>query len=167
MKYCSNCANKNIYGLIEGNKRFHCLNCKTIHYQNPKPTATLLCIKNNKILLGKRAFKPAKNKWGLVGGFMELNETIEEAAQRELYEETKLYGEVIDIIGIESHFNSVFGDILLIGLTMKVKNWNTLKAGDDITDAKLFDLNNLPDLAFESHKCLINKYKQKWDRPLP
>ena len=46
------------------------------------------------------------------------NETIEEAALRELYEETKLKGEVIDIIGATSHFNTVFGDILLIGLTV-------------------------------------------------
>ena len=163
MKYCSNCKNKNTYSFIEGRKRFHCLNCKIIHYQNPKPTATLICIKNKKILLGKRAIKPAKNKWGLIGGFMELNETIEEAAKRELYEETQLKGETVNIIGITSHFNSIFGDILLIGLTMKIKNWDNLKAGDDIIEAKLFDLNNLPKLAFDSHQTLIDLYIKNLD----
>ena len=120
-------------------------------------------------MLCKRSAEMANfaNYWAPPSGMIEKGEVAHEAAVRELYEETKLYGKVIDIIGMESHFNSVFGDILLIGLTMKIKNWNTLKAGDDITDAQLFDLNNLPDLAFESHKCLINKYKQKWDRSLP
>ena len=161
MKYCSNCGNQNTYRHIEGNKRFHCTKCKAIHYQNPKPTATLLCLKNNQILLGKRAFNPAKNKWGLIGGFMELNETLEDAARRELYEETQLNGNVIDIVGVCSHFNSVFGDILLIGLTMKIEKWDKLKPGDDVLEAKLFDIDNLPKLAFESHQNLIDMYKNQ------
>ena len=161
MKYCSNCGNQNTYSHIEGNKRFHCTKCKTVHYQNPKPTATLLCLKNNQILLGKRAFNPAKNKWGLIGGFMELNETLEDAAIRELYEETQLNGNIIDIVGVCSHFNSVFGDILLIGLTMKIEKWDKLKPGDDVLEAKLFDINNLPKLAFESHQKLIDMYKSQ------
>ena len=94
---------------------------------------------------------------------MELNETIEEAAKRELYEETQLKGETVNIIGITSHFNSIFGDILLIGLTMKIKNWDNLKAGDDIIEAKLFDLNNLPKLAFDSHQTLIDLYIKNLD----
>ena len=51
-----------------------------IHYQNPKPTATLVCPKNQSILLVKRAFDPGKGLWGLPGGFIELNETPEIAA---------------------------------------------------------------------------------------
>ena len=47
-----------------------------------KPTATLICMKNNQLLLGRRDRNPAKGKWGLIGGFMELNETLEEAAIR-------------------------------------------------------------------------------------
>ena len=39
--YCSQCGKKNQFGKIDGSIRYHCPNCKTIHYQNPKPTATL------------------------------------------------------------------------------------------------------------------------------
>ena len=161
MKYCSQCGGCNTYDFIEGNKRFHCLECNIIHYQNPKPTATLICFNQHKILLGKRAFSPAKNKWGLIGGFMELNETLEQAALRELYEETQLTGKVVDIIGTASHFNTIFGDILLIGLKIEINNWKPLKPGDDISEAKLFDINNLPKLAFESHQKLIDLYIKK------
>ena len=62
----------------------------TIHYENPKPTASIICMRDNELLLAKRAFNPAKGEWGLPGGFMELNETLNEAAERELKEETSI-----------------------------------------------------------------------------
>ena len=49
------------------------------------------------LLLGRRAFSPGKGQWGLPGGFMELNETLEEAATRELKEETNLSGKFKNI----------------------------------------------------------------------
>jgi len=163
MQYCTQCGFENTFSYIDGNDRFHCNQCKTIHYQNPKPTATLICMKDNKLLLGKRNRHPAKGAWGLIGGFMELNETLQEAALRELYEETHLKGEVLNIIGTTSHFNTVFGDILLIGLIIKITDWSTLKADDDISEAELFDINNLPQLAFDSHQKLIDIFKKNYN----
>jgi len=158
LEYCSNCGNKNERGHIDGNTRFHCIKCKTIHYENPKPTATLICPKGNSILLGRRAFDPGKGEWGLPGGFLELNETLEEAAQRELKEETNLDGEVTKILGTCSHYGSVFGDILLIGLVVQIDDWSIMKEGDDIYDLQFFDLNNLPEVAFDCHQKIVSLY---------
>ena len=114
LEFCSNCGIKNTYGFIEGNNRYHCKGCDTIHYENPKPTATIICIRDNELLLAKRAFNPAKGEWGLPGGFMELNETLNEAAERELKEETNLEGTVKQVLSTCSHYGTIFGDILLI-----------------------------------------------------
>jgi len=156
--FCSTCNTKNHFSEIEGQLRYHCLNCETIHYQNPKPTATLVCIKNNEILLVKRAFNPAKGEWSLPGGFIELGETPQDAAKRELKEETNLNGEVIKLLGHCSHFNSVFGDILLIGMEMKIDKWEGLIPGDDADGADFFNVNNCPELAFECHKKILKMY---------
>ena len=156
--YCSTCNNKNEFSAIEGQIRYHCLDCGIIHYQNPKPTATLICIRDNDILLVKRAFNPAKGSWSLPGGFIELGETPEDAAMRELKEETNLNGKVIKLLGHCSHFNSVFGDILLIGLQMKINNWDSLKAGDDAEDVEFFNLNDCPNFAFECHQKIVSYY---------
>jgi len=156
--YCSTCNTKNQFSEIEGQLRYHCHECKTIHYQNPKPTATLICIKNKKILLVKRAFEPAKGEWSLPGGFIELGETPENAASRELKEETNLNGEVIKLLGHCSHFNSVFGDILLIGMEMKINNWDDLLPGDDADEAEFFNIKKCPELAFECHKKIFKLY---------
>jgi len=157
-KYCSHCGENNKQSYIDGNIRYHCEHCSTIHYQNPKPTATLICPQNDSILLGKRAFNPGKGEWGLPGGFMELNETLYEAAQRELKEETNLYGEVTKILGTCSHYGSIFGDILLIGLQVNITNWDSMTAGDDVAELQLFNINKLPELAFECHRKIISFY---------
>ena len=158
-QYCSHCGKKNNYGQIDGNIRYHCPSCKTIHYENPKPTATLICPKGDSILLGRRAFSPGKGEWGLPGGFMELNETLEEAALRELKEETNLNGKVNRILGTCSHYGSIFGDILLIGMVIDLSSdISSMVAGDDVSELKFFDMNNLPNLAFECHQKIVNDY---------
>ena len=157
-KYCSQCAETNTHGYIDGNHRYHCTHCKAIHYQNPKPTATLICPKGDHRLLGRRAFSPGKGEWGLPGGFMELNETLYDAALRELKEETNLEGKVTRILGTCSHYGSIFGDILLIGLQVDIDNWDAMIAGDDVSELKLFSINNLPDLAFDCHTKILSYY---------
>tara|TARA_B110000014_G_C19961639_1_gene497726 strand:+ start:384 stop:887 length:504 start_codon:yes stop_codon:yes gene_type:complete len=159
--YCSTCGEKNTFGFIDGNERYHCKKCNGIHYQNPKPTATLICPKNNKILFVQRAYNPGKGEWGLPGGFLELGESLNEGAKRELKEETNLNGKFIKLLGHCSHFNSIFGDILLLGIEMEVENWNNMKAGDDALSAKLFEIDNCPNLVFECHQKILDIYLKK------
>ena len=159
LEYCSNCGKKNVFGYMDGKNRFHCNFCKKIHYENPKPTATLICMNENKLLLVRRAIEPGKGEWGLPGGFIELGETANEAAIRELKEETNLKGNPIRLLGHCSHHNTIFGDVLLLGIEMKISNWNEMRAGDDAADATLFDINNLPTLAFSCHEKIVNFFK--------
>ena len=158
LKYCSSCGKLNNYGLKEGLNRYFCSKCNIIHYENPKPTATLICPRGDDILLVKRAFEPAIGEWSLPGGFMELNETLEQAAIRELKEETNLDGNVVKLLGNCSHFNSIFGDILLLGIEMKIDKWSNLKVGDYASEAAFYNFNNHPPLAFECHIKILNMY---------
>ena len=159
LNFCSKCGQENIYGLIDGSNRYHCTSCKSIHYENPKPTATIICMKDSSILLAKRAYEPAKGAWGLPGGFMELNETLEEAAQRELKEETNLEGKVKRLLSTCSHYGTIFGDILLIGVEMEIDDYSTMKAGDDAAELQFFDLDSLPDIIFYCHNKFIDEFK--------
>lgn len=64
---------------------------------SPLPVVLIACIKDDKILLSKREKRPYENHWGLVGGKIYLNETINSAAKRMLKEKTYLDGEVVSI----------------------------------------------------------------------
>ena len=161
LEFCSNCSNKNQYGFKEGRNRYFCAKCGSTHYENPKPAATLVCVTKNKLLLVKRAEEPGKGLWGLPGGFIEMKETPEEGALRELLEETNLIGKNPQNLGTCSHYNTIFGDILLIGIEVQVDNWNNMRAGDDAADAKLFSLQELPKIAFVCHRKIIEMYLNK------
>ncbi len=161
LEFCSNCGEKNKFGKKDGNNRFYCSLCHAVHYENPKPTATLICPKNDSILLVKRAKEPGKGLWGLPGGFIERGETPEAGAERELLEETNLNGTVKQILGICSHFNTVFGDILLIGMEVQISDWLPIKAGDDAMETTLFPQEELPSLAFPCYENIVNMYRHK------
>ena len=90
MKFCSDCGSKLEKRIPEGDnlKRDCCTKCDLIHYSNPKVIVGTVPIKDNKVLLCKRAIQPRYGLWTLPAGFLENGETIEEGAFRETKEET-------------------------------------------------------------------------------
>lgn len=67
-----------------------CGNCQQITYLNPLPVAVVLFPVDGGLLCIRRAIEPAIGELGLPGGFMDLGETWEEAAARELWEEASI-----------------------------------------------------------------------------
>ena len=140
LEYCSNCGNKNERGHIDGNTRSHCVKCKAIHYENPKPTATLICPKGDSILLGRRAFDPGKGEWGLPGGFLELNETLEEAAIRETSEEACAE---VELQGLYSVFSIPHVSQVFVIFRAHLVNGD-FSPGPESLDTELFEQQDIP-----------------------
>ena len=124
-------------------------------FKSPRLTTDGVIIKDNKLLLIKRKNEPFKNKWALPGGFVEYGEKVEDSVIREVFEETSLKTKIIN-------FFNVYSDpdrdprghtITLVYLLKEIGG--KLKGRDDASEAKFFDLNNLPNLAFD-HKKIIN-----------
>ena len=72
---------------MDTHERLVCGNCQTILYENPKIIAGVIPIFKNKVLLCQRNIEPKKSFWTVPSGFMEMNETLKEAALRESKEE--------------------------------------------------------------------------------
>jgi 8-oxo-dGTP diphosphatase len=102
------------------------------------------------LLLIQRGNEPFKGMWALPGGFLDMNETLEEAVQREVREETGLSG--IDFRQLHA-FSALDRDPR--GRTVTVVFWGIFKdqieahPGDDAEKAQWFDLDTLPELAFD------------------
>lgn len=79
-----------------------CRRCDFIDYQNPKIVAGAVVLKGEKILLCKRAIEPRKGFWTLPAGFMELGESVEEAAMREAQEEALADIEIDRLLAVYS-----------------------------------------------------------------
>ncbi len=164
-KYCTSCGQK-LSSKHEGDAlRDYCESCHLFFYDNPLPVASNIVVKNRNILLVKRKNEPYKGLWCLPMGFAESGESIEDAALRELREESGVVGKIITLVDVSSSKSDVYGDLL--HLTFET-DWieGDLMAGDDASALNFFPLENLPDMAFSSNVKAIQKFisskKEYW-----
>jgi ADP-ribose pyrophosphatase YjhB (NUDIX family) len=89
MNFCPNCAAPLERRIPDGDHlpRFVCPACGAVHYQNPKLVAGCVPEHEGRILLCRRAIEPRRGFWTIPAGFMENNETLQQAAARECFEE--------------------------------------------------------------------------------
>jgi ADP-ribose pyrophosphatase YjhB (NUDIX family) len=89
MNFCPNCAAPVERRIPDGDHfpRHVCTACGTIHYRNPKIVAGCVPQHDGQILLCRRAIEPRRGYWTIPAGFMELGETVQQAAARECHEE--------------------------------------------------------------------------------
>ncbi len=130
-------------------------------YEKPSVTADLLVLTiadgELQIVLVKRGLDPFKGSWALPGGFVHIDESVDEAAKRELQEETGLsdvYLEQLYTFGtVDRDPRTRVITVSYFALTplAKIK----LEASTDVTEAKLFPVRKLPELAFD-HREIIN-----------
>lgn len=99
-KYCPKCSSTLRKKTVDGELVDTCAKCGFIFWGNPKPVASLLIIKDRKILMVQRSREPLKGYWCLPGGFIRWVETPEQALVREVKEETGLNAEITRIIGV-------------------------------------------------------------------
>jgi ADP-ribose pyrophosphatase YjhB (NUDIX family) len=103
LNYCSNCGSALSLGAIDGEDRdrLSCAACGHIAYVNPRLVVTTLPITGDgQLVLLRRGIEPGRGAWAQPGGFLEVDETVHEAAIRETREETGLIVEPGEIIGL-------------------------------------------------------------------
>ncbi|MEJ2057379.1 MAG: NUDIX hydrolase, partial [Desulfofustis sp.] len=90
MNYCPECGAALSTKIPPGEDRprFVCDSCAAIHYQNPKLVVGTIPQCGDRILLCRRAIKPARGQWTLPAGYLENGETLEAGAARETVEES-------------------------------------------------------------------------------
>jgi ADP-ribose pyrophosphatase YjhB (NUDIX family) len=155
MKYCPYCRARLVQRLVENRQRLVCSGCERIIYENPVPaTAAVVRDQDKRVLLVKRKVEPKKGMWCLPGGFIEVDETPEQACLRELHEETNLTGEIDRLVGVYPGDSTVYKSVLIVGYLIKGYR-GSLKAGDDCTEALFYDAQKLPPIAFRSHRALL------------
>jgi ADP-ribose pyrophosphatase YjhB (NUDIX family) len=105
VRFCSRCGTALRFGPIVGEERdrLACQACAFIFYVNPRLVVTTLPItERGEVMLIRRGIAPGYNKWAQPGGFLEIDETVLEAAIRETLEETGLQVEPVRIVGLYS-----------------------------------------------------------------
>jgi 8-oxo-dGTP diphosphatase len=121
----------------------------------PLLTVDALIIFEGKLVHIKRKNPPFKDRFALPGGFVEVGETVEEAAVREAKEETGLEIELVKLLGVYSEpSRDPRGHT--VSVCFLARGRGKLKAGSDAKDIGLFGLNEIPELAFDHNKIIEN-----------
>lgn len=135
----------------------------TYTYKYPRPSVTTDCVifgydakEGLSVLLVERGFEPYKGRWAFPGGFLNMDETTEEGALRELKEETEFDVEkgLLEQLGCFSDVDrDPRGRCITIAYYALVQK-GSVKGRDDAKDARWFPINKIPQLAFDHDKIL-------------
>lgn len=134
-------------------------------YEYPRPAVTADCVvvtkeAEPKVLLIQRGNEPYKGCWAFPGGFMNMDETTEQCAIRELEEETGLKIDEVKQIGAYSRVDrDPRGRTITVAYLAFVDSPVEVKGQDDAAKAEWFALSNLPVLAFD-HEEIMEEAKK-------
>lgn len=104
-----------------------------------------------KLLLVQRKYEPYQDHWALPGGFIEMDEDLPDAAARELAEETGLRGVALEPLGtFGTPGRDPRGRVITVVFTgFAEDDIETVKAADDAAAVEWFDIERLPNMAFD------------------
>jgi ADP-ribose pyrophosphatase YjhB (NUDIX family) len=105
VRFCSRCGGRLAFGSVPGEERdrLACTACGFVAYVNPRLVVTTLPVtERGEVILIRRGIEPGRGLWAQPGGFLEIDETVSEAAVRETLEETGLQVETGAIVGLYS-----------------------------------------------------------------
>jgi ADP-ribose pyrophosphatase YjhB (NUDIX family) len=109
LKYCSRCGGELRFGPVEGEdrERLVCEACGHVAYVNPRLVVTTIPVTaDGEVVLLRRGIDPGRGSWAQPGGFLEVDETVAEAAVRETLEETGLIVRPGEIVGLYSRLEA-------------------------------------------------------------
>ena len=142
-------------------------------YKYPRPAVTADCVVMTdeplpKVLLIKRGAEPFKGAWAFPGGFINMNETTEQCAIRELEEETGLKVATVHQIGAYSKVDrDPRGRTITVAYIAIIDSPLEVKGQDDAERAEWFPIDKLPKLAFDHEEIMsdaINFYAIKYQK---
>jgi ADP-ribose pyrophosphatase YjhB (NUDIX family) len=109
LNFCSRCGARLQMGMVPGEERerLACDACGYIAYVNPRLVVTAIPVTDaGEVILLRRGIEPAYGSWAQPGGFLEVDETVNQAAIRETFEETGLIVEPGEIVGLYSRLEA-------------------------------------------------------------
>ena len=148
MKFCSSCGGHLVERVPrdDDRPRHVCPACGTVHYRNPRIVTGCLPVWRDSVLLCRRAIEPRRGFWTVPAGFMELDETVEQGAIRETWEEARARVEVLAPYSMFSlpHVNQLY---IIFRARLNEPNF---EPGPESEDVQLFTEQGIPwnDLAF-------------------
>ena len=144
-RFCPNCGGHLNERLLEteDRPRLVCDQCQRILYVNPRVVAGAIIERGGRLLLLRRAIEPRRGTWTFPAGYMEIDETAEEAAARETEEEVGLKVKVGSLVGVYSRPAPESPGIIVVVFQGRGPR-GRVKMGHEVLEARWFALDDIP-----------------------
>lgn len=157
-KYCPYCATELKVRKRDKRKQKFCPNCGWVYYPHVFTAVNAVVIKNNKILLVKRAREPFINSWQLPGGYVNFGEHPDETVIRELKEETGLKTKKLELLVMiqsdeDPRAPGLFAFFYKVTANGDAHNMDS----SENKNVGWFDMGHLPKIGWKSHIEIIKK----------
>lgn len=160
--FCPRCGSANDgVGVIP----FRCDDCGMAHFFGPvAAVGGLLVDDQGRLLMVRRSRDPGRGKWGLPGGFVDRDETIEQALAREVLEETNLVVTSFDLMLTgpnEYVYEGVLSPVIDLFYICSVNDVDCLQLAPDELDACEWCIptdEHLKNMAFESNRIAVQHW---------
>jgi ADP-ribose pyrophosphatase YjhB (NUDIX family) len=138
---------------VEFPRRIVCGHCGYEAYFNPKPVAGAIPVDaHGRVILLRRGFDPGKGLWTFPGGFVDLGESVEDAARREADEELGLEIEIEGLVGVYSR-----GEDRVVLIVYRARAGGAPRTTPEAREVRAFGVDELPwdELAFWSTELAL------------
>ena len=158
-KFCPECASFLEMREVDGRQRPVCPGCGQVVYYDPKVATTCILERNGMVLLVRRAIQPGMGLWSMPGGYVDRGEVVEEAAAREVLEETGLEVAVEHLVGL---FSEREHPVMVAAFAAR-ETGGGLQPGPETLEISFFSLGDLPPLAFPRDRLILARWMELRD----
>lgn len=149
-RFCPRCGRE---AEVDFPRSTTCPHCGYGAYYNPKPVACAIPTDDaGRLILLRRGFDPGKGRWTFPGGFVDLGESVEDAARREVGEELEIDVELGELVGVYSR-----SDDRIVLIVFASRALGEPRTTEEATEVRAFPRDELPwdELAFWSTEAAL------------
>jgi len=160
LHFCPRCGKP---PTIDAPRSLTCDHCGYGAFYNPKPVAVVIPLTEaEEIILMRRGFEPRRGHWSLPGGFVDLGESVETAAAREVMEELNLRVQIRRLVGVYSR-----AEDRTVVVVYAAAARGTPAITEEALEVRAFAPIDIPwqDLAFWSEENALREYLGSRSRP--
>ena len=139
-----------------GGGHHRCVECDRIIYSDPKVAVAAIIPMDGGIVLLKRAIEPQMGMWSFPSGYVDRGEKLERALEREVMEECGLQVSVDWLVGVYSDE----GQAVVLVVYCAEPVGGELVAGDETSEARVFAVDAMPELAFEHDDRIVRDWQE-------
>jgi 8-oxo-dGTP diphosphatase len=159
-RYCMRCGHAMEDHFVFGRVRRACPACGFVFFAPLKVGAGVLVEREGRVLLGRRTVAPQSGYWSFPAGFVESDESPEEAAVRECREETGLQVRIVDLLDVSYYAEDFRGAGILVLYRAEIVG-GELAPADDFSETRFFGPDELPEnIAFASTRKALERWRE-------